>query len=127
MDKTLTKTIGNLDDLIKLFGTYDENIAIIESELNVSITTIGSNLNIRGDEENVNMASDIIDTLFKTLNADEPLKKKQVMLAIELARTGNLEDISGLMSIVAITARGKRLNVRPRSGRNMSKQSKTIR
>ncbi|MGI6701385.1 MAG: PhoH family protein [Christensenellales bacterium] len=109
MDKTLTKTIGNLDDLIKLFGTYDENIAIIESELNVSITTIGSNLNIRGDEENVNMASDIIDTLFKTLNADEPLKKKQVMLAIELARTGNLEDISGLMSIVAITARGKRI------------------
>jgi phosphate starvation-inducible PhoH-like protein len=109
LDKTLTKTIGNLDDLIKLFGTYDENIAIIESELNVSITTIGSNLNIRGDEENVNMASDIIDTLFKTLNADEPLKKKQVMLAIELARTGNLEDISGLMSIVAITARGKRI------------------
>lgn len=109
MEKTLTKTINNLDNLIKLFGTYDENISLLSRELNVSITTIGSNLNIRGESEDVEMASLIIDTLFKTFSSDEPLKKKQVMLAIELAKTGNLEDISSLMSIVAITAKGKRI------------------
>jgi phosphate starvation-inducible PhoH-like protein len=95
--------------LIKLFGTYDENISVLEKELEVSITTIGSNLNIRGESDNVELCSKIIDTLFRTLSADEPLKKKQVLLAIELAKTGNLEDIESLMSIIAITARGKRI------------------
>lgn len=109
MEKTLVKTIGNLDNIIKLFGTYDENITLLSNELNVSITTIGSNLNIRGESDDVEMCSSIIDTLLKTLIADEPLKKKQIMLAIELAKTGNLEDISSLMSIVAITAKGKRI------------------
>ena len=109
MEKTITKNIGNLDNLIKLFGTFDENIQLLSKELDVSITTIGSNLNIRGDEEGVEMTSQIIDTLIKTLSTDEPLKKKQVMLAIELAKSGHLEDISSLMSIVAITARGKRI------------------
>jgi len=109
LEKTNIKTIGNLDNLIKLFGTYDENISLLEKELEVSITTIGSNLNIRGESEKVDMASEIIDTLIKTFSPDEPLKKKQVMLAVELAKTGNLEDIASLMSIVAITARGKRI------------------
>lgn len=109
LEKTITKNIGNLDNLIKLFGTFDENIQLLSKELDVSITTIGSNLNIRGDEEGVEMTSQIIDTLIKTLSTDEPLKKKQVMLAIELAKSGHLEDISSLMSIVAITARGKRI------------------
>ena len=109
MEKTITKTISSLDDVIKLFGTHDENIETLRRELNVNITTIGSTLNIRGEEDAVDMCNLIIDTLIKTFSADEPLKKKQVLLAIEMAKTGNLEDISSLMSIVAITARGKRI------------------
>ncbi len=109
MEKTITKTISSLEDVIKLFGTHDENIETLRRELNVNITTIGSTLNIRGEEEAVDMCSLIIDTLIKTFSADEPLKKKQVLLAVEMAKSGNLEDISSLMSIVAITARGKRI------------------
>ena len=109
LEKTITKTIANLDSLIKLFGTYDENIELLSKELYVSITTIGSNFNIRGESENVDLCSEIIDTLLKLTGAEEPLKKKQIMLAIELARTGNLEDINSLSSIVAITSRGKRI------------------
>jgi phosphate starvation-inducible PhoH-like protein len=109
LEKTITKTISSLEDVIKLFGTHDENIETLRRELNVNITTIGSTLNIRGEEEAVDMCSLIIDTLIKTFSADEPLKKKQVLLAVEMAKSGNLEDISSLMSIVAITARGKRI------------------
>lgn len=109
LEKTITKTLGRLDDVIKLFGTHDENILLLSNELGISITTIGSNLNIRGESDNVDMSSEIIDALLKTLVQDEPLKKKQILLAIELAKAGKLEEISSLMSIVAITARGKRI------------------
>lgn len=106
---TITKNIKKLDDIIKLFGTYDENIDIIRKELEVAITTHGSDLTIRGELENAEMASEVIDTLIKNFNPDEPLTKKQTRLAIELVKSGNLKEISSLSSIVAVTSRGKRI------------------
>ncbi len=109
MEISKNKKIGEIDELIKLFGTYDENIQILSRELNVSITTIGENLSIRGESLDVEMCSNVIDALLKNATKDEPIKKQQVMLAVDMVKTGTLDDMSEMMSIVAITARGKRI------------------
>ena len=108
-----TKTVidaGNLDDLQKLLGTFDENLNIVTRELNVLATVEGACLKITGDAQNVALAQRVLDGILKLIRAGEAVDKSRIVYCIELAREGNLDDIEQVMSgVVAITSRGKQI------------------
>ena len=101
---------GNLDDLQKLLGTFDENLNIVTRELNVLATVEGACLKITGDAQNVALAQRVLDGILKLIRAGEAVDKSRIVYCIELAREGNLDDIEQVMSgVVAITSRGKQI------------------
>ena len=53
--KTVERTVSaeRVEDLISVFGSFDENIRRIEEELAVSIVNRGTELKVCGDEEAV--------------------------------------------------------------------------
>ena len=51
-----TINIDRMEQAVALFGTFDENIKIIQNEYLVSVTVRGSELKISGDVENVSKA-----------------------------------------------------------------------
>ena len=57
MEQTkITIDAGNLDDMQKLLGTFDENLNIVTRELGVQASVEGVLLKISGDEDNVTLA-----------------------------------------------------------------------
>ena len=45
-----------IEQAVSLFGSFDENINLIEKEYNVSIISRGSDLKVVGEIENVSLA-----------------------------------------------------------------------
>ena len=101
---------GNLDDMQRLLGTFDENLNIVTRELGVQASVDGVLLKLSGDEENVTLAARVLEGILKLIRAGETVDKSRIVYCIELAREGNLEGIEQVMSgVVAITSRGKQI------------------
>ena len=56
-------SVERVEDLISVFGSFDENIRRIEDALCVSIVNRGTELKITGDEEAVDKANRVINSL----------------------------------------------------------------
>ena len=101
---------GNLDDLQKLLGTFDENLNIVTHELDVAAQVEGVRLKITGGAESVALAQRVLEGILRLIRAGEPVDKSRIVYCIELAREGNLDDIEQVMSgVVAVTSRGKQV------------------
>ncbi len=111
MEQTkITIDAGNLGDMQKLLGTFDENLNIVTRELGVQASVEGVLLKISGDEDNVTLAARVLEGILKLIRAGESVDKSRIVYCIELAREGNLEGIEQVMSgVVAITSRGKQI------------------
>ena len=111
MEQTkITIDAGNLDDMQRLLGTFDENLNIVTRELGVQASVDGVLLKLSGDEDNVTLAARVLEGILKLIRAGEAVDKSRIVYCIELAREGNIEGIEQVMSgVVAITSRGKQI------------------
>ncbi|MCD7728412.1 MAG: PhoH family protein [Clostridia bacterium] len=97
-----------VDRLQRVLGNFDENANLITHELGVTLTVEGVNIAICGNEESVNAAADVIESLVVLLGEDEAVDKSRILYCIELAKEGRAKDILKLSgSTVAVTYRGK--------------------
>jgi len=55
-----------------LFGSYDENIKLIEKELRVRITLRGGHLKIGGTSANINQASGVVEYILEAVRSGQP-------------------------------------------------------
>lgn len=100
--------IDRMEHAVALFGSFDENVKIIEEEFSVRIVMRESELKISGNAENVLKASKVIDSLLSFLNRGEQLSEQNVRYCISLINEGSEEKIEQLASdCVCITAKGK--------------------
>ena len=60
---------GNLEDLQKLLGTFDENLNIITRELGVEASVDGVKLKISGPETEANLAARVLEGILKLIRA----------------------------------------------------------
>ena len=56
-------SIGRMEEAINVFGSFDENIRLIESELHVAVTNRDGELKITGEAENVLLAARALKAL----------------------------------------------------------------
>lgn len=91
-----------------MFGSFDENIKLIENEYAVSVVNRGSDIKISGEPENVMMASKTIDSLLSLINRGETLSEQNVRYCMSLVNEGSEEKIEQLAGdCVCITSKGK--------------------
>ena len=92
-----------MENAVALFGSFDENIKLIEREFGVKITCRGSELKIEGDVENA-----VIESLLQFLSRGEALSEQNIRYCISLVREGSEEKIEELAGdCICITSKGK--------------------
>lgn len=100
--------IERMEHVLSLFGSFDQNIHIIEEECNVCIILRGTDIKITGIEENIFYAAKTIECLISMINSGENLTEQSIRYAINLVKEGQSEEIEKLGSdVICISAKGR--------------------
>ena len=100
--------VDRMEQTVSLFGSFDENIRLIEAHYNVKIVSRGSELKISGDAENVSKATRAINGLLMLINRGEALSEQNIRYVLSLVNEGNENKLSEMKGdCVCITAKGK--------------------
>jgi phosphate starvation-inducible PhoH-like protein len=102
-------TVERLEDVVDVFGSFDENIKLVEQAYSVSIVNRETELRISGeDAESVLKAEKVLSGLFALSSRGEPISTQNVRYCITLVNEGNEEKITELASdVICVTAKGK--------------------
>ena len=112
-------SIDRLENLISVFGAFDENLHLLEKELQVSIIDRDSELHISGDEEATAYAEQTIEGLMKLAARGEPVNTQNVRYVLKLARDGRLDQLSRIQDdVVCVTAKGRPIKAKTLGQRN---------
>ena len=97
-----------VDDLIAVFGSFDENIKRIEEHLGVRIINRDTELKVSGDEESVDKAVRTLEGLLALAAKGETIDEQRVRYLITLVNEGNSDQVAQIAKdVVCITAKGK--------------------
>lgn len=103
-----TFSIDRMEQAVSLFGSFDENIKLIEKEFQIRVICRGSELKIQGDEENVDKAKRAITNLLVLINKGESLTEQNVRYVIALVKEGNDDKLTSMAGdCICISAKGK--------------------
>ncbi len=106
-EKTLTLT--QLELVSQLFGSYDENIRIIEKEYNVGVSYRDSKLKISGEQKDTANAEKAIKSMLVLLSKGETLNEQNIAYVISLVNDGEDSFVEELTDsdLIAVTVSGK--------------------
>ena len=110
MGKEIERIVNadRIEDLISVFGSFDENIKRIEDAFGVIITNRGEELKVSGDEEAADMAVRTLSGLLTLASRGEIIDEQRVRYLITLIREGNDDQVTQMTKdVVCITAKGK--------------------
>ena len=97
-----------VEDIVSVFGSFDENIRRIEEALSVTIVNRGTDLKISGDAEAVDKAARTLEGLLTLSSKGEIIDEQRVRYLITLVKEGNEQQVSKIAEdVVCITAKGK--------------------
>ena len=103
-----TINIERMEDAIDVFGSFDENIRLIEHELGVSVVNRGSELKISGEAEDVMHAVKAVEGLLGLAGRKETITEQNVRYIINLVKAGNESHINDIArDVLCVTAKGK--------------------
>ena len=103
-----TINIDRMEQAASLFGSFDENIRMLEKEYAVDIVNRGGALKICGEPENVSRAAKAVEGLMMLLNKGEQLNEQNVRYCISLVNEGNGDKLPAIASdCICITMTGK--------------------
>ena len=107
MDRIMT--IDRMEHVIDVFGSFDQNLRIIEAELNVHVTDRDDSLKISGeDEEAVMHAEKAIEGLLTLAARGEKIDAQNVRYILKLVSEGHENQIGELAKdVICITSKGK--------------------
>lgn len=108
-----------MEQAASLFGSFDENVKMIEREYSVSIISRGSDLKVVGDVENVALATRAINGLLTIINKGENLSDQNVRYVISLVNEGNEDKLATITTdSVCISAKGKPIKAKTMGQKN---------
>lgn len=97
-----------VEDLIAVFGSFDENVKRIEEALNVQVVNRGTDLRVTGDEEMADKAARTLEGLLALASKGEVIDEQRVRYLITLVSEGNDHQVMQMAKdVVCITAKGK--------------------
>ena len=100
--------VERMEQAVSLFGSFDENIRMIESHYGVSIITRGTDIKISGDVEAVSKATRAIEGLLHLINRGEQVNEQHVRYVLMLVDEGGDDELPKLTSdSICITSKGR--------------------
>ncbi|HIR56886.1 MAG TPA: PhoH family protein [Candidatus Gallacutalibacter pullicola] len=100
--------IDRMEQAVALFGSFDENIKLIENEYHVVVVGRGSEIKVSGEPEDVAKAARAIESLLSLINRGEALSEQNVRYCISLVNEGTEQKIETLAGdCICITSKGK--------------------
>ncbi len=100
--------IERMEEAINLFGSFDENIRLLESELQVVVTNREGEICISGEPENVMLGTKAVQALLTLSAKGESINAQHVRYVIGLCRSGQSERIAELtQDVICITSKGR--------------------
>ena len=118
-----------VEDLITVFGSFDENIKRIEEALGVTIVNRGTELKVSGDIEAADKAARTLEGLLSLAAKGETIDEQRVRYLITLVSEGNDALVAKIAKdVVCITAKGKPIKAKTVGQQDYMKaiQSNTI-
>ncbi len=100
--------IERMEEAIDVFGSFDENIRLLEAEFGVMVVNRGGEIVLSGDVENVMLAEKAVRALLTLSAKGETINEQHVRYVIGLARSGQSERITELtQDVICITSKGR--------------------
>ncbi len=97
-----------MEQAVSLFGSFDENVKLIEREYGVSIISRGSDLKVVGDVESVAKAVRVLNSLLVLIGKGEVLSDQNIRYVISLVNEGNEDKLNTMSSdTICITSKGR--------------------
>ncbi len=94
--------------LIRLFGTFDENIKAICDSFNVKVVMLDGGNALQGEEKAVADAMKVIDKLSECITDGQSVDIGRVKYLCDCVKDGSIDEVDQLLhDVVAITYRGK--------------------
>ena len=111
-----------VEDMIAVFGSFDENIHRIEDALSVSIVNRGTELKVSGEEEAADKAVRTLEGLLSLAAKGELIDEQRVRYLITMVQEGNDDQIAQMAKdVVCITAKGKPIKAKTVGQQNYMK------
>ena len=104
-----TVDIERIEQIVSLFGNFDENIKRIEKRFNVAVTSHGSMIKVRGEVEQVMSACRTIQGLISMINKGETVTDQNIDYVAGLVEDGQDSRITDITDVncICITSKGK--------------------
>nr|WP_234985486.1 PhoH family protein [Halarsenatibacter silvermanii] len=103
--------VSNYHKARNLFGNLDKNIKMIEEELDVKLIARGSEINIEGLPEKVELARRTLEEMAKLLEEENTVSDRQLNYIIELLQDDNNLDFSSIFNeVIQVNHKGEEIN-----------------
>lgn len=101
-------SIERLEQAVNLFGSFDENIRLLEQEFSVTVVNRDGELRVDGEAENTMLACRAVEALLTLSSKGEQIGEQNVRYVIGLVRAGKESQIEQLtQDVLCITAKGR--------------------
>lgn len=99
--------VEKMEHLINLFGSFDENVRLIEKELDVAIINRGSEIKVAGEPDGVDRALSTIQNLLAIAARGDSIGEQEVRYVLSQIEAGNAEQLEELgKDVICISTRG---------------------
>ncbi len=103
-----TIEVERMEHVISVFGSFDQNLRIIEEDLGVKVLNRDDTIHICGEPEEVMCAEKAISGLLTLAAKGENIDSQNVRYILKLVRDGKEREIETLAGdVICITAKGK--------------------
>ncbi len=101
-------SIERMEEAADLFGSFDENIRLLETEFHVAVVNREGEILINGEPEEVLLATEAIHALLQLIAKGEHIGEQHVRYVIGLCRSGQAERVTELTrDVICISAKGR--------------------
>lgn len=103
-----TINIERMEDAVDIFGSFDQNIRILEQAFGITVLNRDGQLKLNGDAERVMQAVRAVESLLSFAARGESITEQNVRYLVELVKAGKEEQFSELAKdVLCVTAKGK--------------------
>ena len=101
-------SIERLEQAVNIFGSFDENIRLLEQEFSVTVVNRDGELRVDGEAEDTMLAGKAIGALLTLSSRGEAIGEQDVRYVIGLVRAGREGQIAELTGdVLCISAKGR--------------------
>ena len=97
-------------EAFNLFGSYDENLALLEDALDVKLVARGNSITVSGPSDKVSDAQKVLEHLVGRARTGHKVTAQDVRYAVRSVREGNV--LKDYNDVIIVTHRGKTIGPR---------------